>query len=40
VVVSRLFVWGLGLLLVGMVLCIGLLSFLLLRALWNAAGGI
>jgi hypothetical protein len=40
VVVSRLFVWGLGLLLAGMVLCIGLLSFLLVRALWNAAGGI
>ena len=40
VVTSRLFVWGLGLLLFGLVMFIGLLSFLLFRALWHAAGGI
>ncbi len=40
VVTSRFFVWGLGLLLAGVVIFVGLLSFLLVRALWHAAGGI
>lgn len=40
VVTSRLFMWGLGLLLTGLVLLIGLLGILVVRALWHAAGGI
>lgn len=37
---TRLFAWGLGLLLVVLVAGIGLLGYLLLRALWHAAGGL
>ncbi len=40
VVASRLFVWGLSLLLVGFVMFVGMLGFLLVRALWVAASGI
>lgn len=39
VVASRLFVWTLGALLVGLVISIGILGFLLVRALWFAASG-
>lgn len=39
VVVSRLFVWGLGVLLVGLVIAIGMLGVVLIRALMNAAAG-
>jgi hypothetical protein len=39
VVASRLFVWTLGLLLMGLVMFIGMLSFLLVRALWFAVSG-
>lgn len=39
VVVSRLFVWGLGVVLVGLVIAVGMLGFVLIRALLNAATG-
>ncbi len=39
VVVSRLFVWGLGVVLVGLVMAVGMLGFVLIRALLNAAAG-
>jgi len=39
VVASRLFVWTLGLLLMGLVMFIGMLSFLSVRALWFAVSG-
>lgn len=37
VVASRLFVWGLGVLLVGLVLSVGMLGVVVVRALWNVA---
>ncbi len=40
VVVSRLFVWGLGAMLVGLVILVGMLGFVLIRALLNAAAGV
>ena len=39
VVASRLFVWTLGVLLVGLVVFFGLLGFLLVRAVWHAVSG-
>jgi hypothetical protein len=39
VVASRLFVWTLGALLVGLVIFIGMLGFLLVRAVWLAVSG-
>jgi hypothetical protein len=39
VAASRLFVWGLGVVLVGLVLSIGMLGFVLIRALLNAGAG-
>jgi hypothetical protein len=39
VVASRLFVWTLGLVLVGLILFVGMLGFLLVRALWSVASG-
>lgn len=40
VVTSRLFVWGLGAALVVFVMLVGMLGFVLVRALLNAAGGV
>lgn len=40
VVASRLFVWGLGVVLVGLVIAIGMLGFVLIRALLNTAAGV
>jgi len=40
VVASRLFVWGLGAALVVFVMLVGMLGFVLVRALLNAAGGV
>lgn len=40
VVTSRLFVWGLGAILVGLVASVGMLGFVLIRALLNAAAGV
>jgi hypothetical protein len=39
VVASRLFVWTLGALLMGLVIFIGMLGFLLIRALWLGVSG-
>lgn len=39
VVASRLFVWTLGLVLAVLVLLVGMLGFLVIRALWAAASG-
>jgi hypothetical protein len=39
VVASRLFVWTLGVLMVGLVMFVGMLGFLLVRALWLAVNG-
>lgn len=39
VVASRLFVWGLVAVLIGLVISIGMLAFVLLRALLNVAAG-
>ena len=40
VVTSRLFVWGLGAALVVFVMLVGMLGFVLVQALLNAAGGV
>ncbi len=40
VVASRLFVWGLIVVLAGLVLSIGMLGFVLIRALFNVAAGV
>lgn len=40
VVASRLFVWGLGTVLVGLVISVGMIGFVLVRALLNAAAGV
>lgn len=39
VVASRLFVWTLGVLMVALVIIIGMLGFLLIRAVWLAVSG-
>jgi hypothetical protein len=39
VVASRLFVWGLGMMLIGLVISVALLGFFLVRALLNAVAG-
>lgn len=40
VVASRLFVWGLGVVLLGFVILVGMLGFVLIRALLNVAAGV
>ncbi len=40
VVASRLFVWGLGAVLIGFVISVGMLGFVLVRALLNVAAGV
>ncbi len=40
VVASRLFVWGLGVVLIGLVISVALLGFFLVRALLNAVAGV